>query len=309
MKILIADDDPLTLRFLQEALESWGYEVVAVADGQAAWEVFKRPNAPRMAILDWMMPGLDGVELSKAIRQRHVDSYTYILMLTVRDRKQDVVAGFDAGVDDYLSKPFDENELRGRLRAGARLLEVHDQLVGARETYRSQAEHDHLTGLWSRSAVLEALSRELTRARRSQMPVAIMMVDVDHFKAINDSRGHAAGDTVLQEVANRFRAVSRGYDTIGRYGGEEFLLVLPGCDDEGVVRRANELREYVSSEPFVLPEGVLHVTLSAGACVASGLSEVKPASLLAAADGALYRAKQNGRNRVELAHLPGSSQD
>jgi diguanylate cyclase (GGDEF)-like protein len=299
MKVLIAEDDAVSRRLLQGFLQKWGYEVAVATQGDEAWKLLQSAGAPKLAILDWMMPGRDGVEICEELRRQTREPYTYVLLLTAKGQKQDLVAGLDAGADDYLSKPFDPQELRARLRAGCRIVQLQEQLVRAREALRAEATHDPLTGLWNRAVVLETLQRELSRSQRQGTIVAVTMADLDHFKEMNDTYGHLGGDAVLREVTRRMRSVTRTYDAFGRYGGEEFLIVAPDSNAAGALNQAERLRKCVDDEPIEIFEGPVHVTVSLGVAVSRGVSEADP--LLRAADEALYRAKRGGRNRVELA--------
>jgi two-component system cell cycle response regulator len=294
VKILVADDDAVSRRLLEVTLKKWGYDVVVAEDGDKAWEVLQREDAPQLAILDWVMPGMDGPEICREVRALGDQRYIYLLLLTAKSEKEDLVKGMEAGADDFLSKPFDAQELRARLRAGIRILELQ-------ETLRVQAMHDSLTGLWNRAATLDFLRRELNRGKRQGTPVTVVMADIDHFKRINDTHGHLAGDVVLREVAQRLSSSVRGYDVTGRFGGEEFLIVLPGCTIQDAVDKAESLRACINQEPVDTPEGPIPVTLSLGVAVRDGAVKVDPDSLLRAADAALYRAKSGGRDRVELA--------
>jgi two-component system cell cycle response regulator len=305
MQILIAEDDPVSRRLLEVTLSKWGYEVIACVDGQAAWEVLQQPDAPQLVILDWMMPRMDGLQVCKKVRdpeQRPAEPYVYIILLTAKSQKADMVTGLEAGADDYLTKPFDAQELRMRLRAGRRILDLLDELVRAREILREQARKDSLTQLCTRATVLEMLKHELDRSLRSadkETPVSVVLADLDHFKHINDTYGHLAGDVVLRETARRMRDAIRPYDSIGRYGGEEFLLVLSNCDTMGALALAQRLLLAVSKETIVLAEGPVSVTLSAGVATSGLVQDAE--MLVGAADAALYRAKRGGRNRVEVA--------
>ncbi len=306
MKILVAEDDPVSRRLLEVTLGKWGYEVVTCADGQAAWDVLKAPDAPQLVILDWMMPRLDGLQVCKNVRnpaERPAEPYVYIILLTAKSQKTDMVTGLEAGADDYLTKPFDAQELRMRLRAGRRILDLLDELVRAREIMREQSRKDSLTQLCTRATVLELLKHELDRSQRTSMdrdaPVSVILADLDHFKHINDTYGHLAGDVVLREAARRMRDAVRPYDSIGRYGGEEFLLVLSNCDTIGAVALAERLLQAVRKDTIVLAEDTVSVTLSAGVATSGVMQD--PETLVGAADAALYRAKRGGRNRVEVA--------
>ena len=303
--VLIAEDDPVFRRILQSCLQSWNYKVRACDNGLDAWNLLQQEHAPQMAILDWMMPGMDGIEMCRRIRSLQQDPYRYILLLTAKDDKHDVVQGLEAGADDYLTKPFNVDELHARVRVGKRILELQKELIQARESLRFEALHDHLTGLWNRGAVLNLLQREEQRRQRSGEALGVIMVDVDHFKSINDSYGHLVGDIVLTEVAKRLTASVRGYDSVGRYGGEEFLIIVPGCDPQGLIISAERLRGVIAESPINCTSGPIPVTISVG-LVSVGPGNLKPIEYIAlvqAADSALYRAKAKGRNRVEIAEL------
>jgi diguanylate cyclase (GGDEF)-like protein len=246
-----------------------------------------------------MMPGYTGPELCRLVRQRAAEPYTYILLLTSRNEKDDVVEGMDSGADDYITKPFDKHELKVRLRAGTRIVDLQEQLVAAREALRIQATRDYLTQLWNRSSILDILHRELARSERERLPIGVVVADLDHFKSINDTYGHFAGDTALQECARRMQESVRTYDAIGRYGGEEFLVVLPGADADGVRMQAERMRHAIRSTAVHTPEASLNVTCSFG-CSAGVGGEVTAESLIRAADDALYRAKRAGRDRAIL---------
>lgn len=299
MKVLIAEDDAVSRRILEVFLEKLGYEVVVTTNGAEALEALQKPEAPRMAILDWMMPGTDGMEVCRQIRQRGPESYVYVLLVTAKTQQQDIIDGLEGGADDYLTKPYNIYELKARLRAGLRVVELQAQLMEARDGFQFQATHDVLTGLLNRQGILEQLDTELARASRDQRQIGIVMSDLDYFKKINDAHGHLAGDAVLRQVASRMRSVVRVYDHIGRYGGEEFLVVLPGCAEEGALHQAERLRACVSASPIVTSEARFPVTLSLG--VASAAPGQNQMDLLRVADEALYRAKRNGRDRIEMA--------
>lgn len=302
MRLLFAEDDRVSRRRLATVLRKWGYEVIEARDGNEAWGVLHAAEAPQLAILDWMMPGIDGSEVCRRLRQLRREPYIYVLLLTAKAQKEDVVAGLEAGADDYLTKPVDIRELQVRLRAGRRILELQKKLIVAREELRMQATRDALTGLWNRAAIFDLLRRETARAQRGGAPLSIAMADVDHFKRVNDLYGHLVGDVVLQEIARRVQAALRPYDEVGRYGGEELLLIFPQCNAQQAVQAAERLRRCVAATPIVTPEGKIVVTLSIG--VASCGRSADAQVLLHAADDALYRAKQQGRNCVVLSSVP-----
>jgi two-component system cell cycle response regulator len=296
-RVLIAEDDAMFRRILQSWLNAWSYQVTVAENGTRAWEILQEERPPELLILDWVMPGIDGTELCRRIRERQRGPYQYILLVTANDDKQDVVRGLEAGADDYLTKPFDRSELRARLRVGRRILSLQDDLIHAREELRFQATHDVLTGIWNRGALMDLLRRELQRSSRTQGNTGVLMLDLDHFKNINDTYGHLTGDMVLKEVTHRISQVIRSYDLVGRYGGEEFLIVLPSCDKPQVLNSAERMRTAVAGAPVLAASSEIRVTVSIGGTVASGgaTSEKEP---LGIADAALYQAKNAGRNRT-----------
>ncbi|MBI5531687.1 MAG: diguanylate cyclase [Deltaproteobacteria bacterium] len=298
MRVLIADDEPLSSLILEHALVEWGYEVISARDGDEAWSVLQGSEPPRMAVLDWMMPGRDGLNIIRGLRDPPRDPYTYLLLLTARSHHEDLIQAMEAGADDFLAKPFDPEELRVRLRAGRRIVELQEQLVAAREELRAQATHDSLTGVWNRGSILEAMARELERGEREKRPFSIAMADVDYFKSVNDRLGHQVGDVVLSEVARRMSARVRPYDMVGRYGGEEFLVVLPGCDSREAQRMVERLRAEVGMGILVNDQPAVYVTLSFGVSTFKPGSGLTCEKLLRSADGALYAAKDLGRNRA-----------
>ncbi len=301
MKVLIADDDAVSRRLLHSTLVRWNYEVVACADGTEAWEALQKEGAPQLAILDWMMPGMDGVQLCREVRKRANQPYTYILLLTAKTEKEDIVAGMEAGADDYITKPFDAQELKVRVRAGQRILDLQNELIHTQEALLVQATHDPLTGLYNRGAILKILEHELDRARRQASSIGVMLIDLDHFKNINDTFGHQAGDLALGQAAQLMLESTRSYDSIGRYGGEEFLVVAPGVAGPSVESFAERLRLNLANHPMTLGGTSVKVTCSLGVAVSDRLEEPLLDNLIRAADAALYRAKAAGRDRVELS--------
>lgn len=305
-KVLIAEDEPVSRRVLEAFLSKWGYEAVVARNGAEAWDFLAAVDAPRLALLDWMMPELNGIDVCRKVRQLPDRRYVYILLLTAKSLKQDLLEAFEAGADDYLTKPFDAEELHGRLLVGDRIVTLQDKLIAAREALRFQATHDPLTGLWNRAAILATLHRELDRSNRQGLSVGVILADIDHFKVVNDTYGHAAGDVVLQEVGRRMSASLRSYDSVGRYGGEEFLVIVPSSDVLGTLRSAERIRTNLQAQPINTPDGELAVSGSFGVASGGGPGRLlEGTALLRAADDALYRAKDNGRNRVELAAAAG----
>lgn len=300
MRILIADDSIVSRHLLDATLRKWGYEVVVASDGVEAWDALQAADAPKLAILDWVMPGLTGPEVCRKVREhaKDKDTYTYVLLLTSKSLKEDLIEGMEAGADDYVTKPFDQHELKVRLRAGTRIIDLERELVAAREELREQATKDFLTRIWNRSSILDVLERELSRGTREQRPVGVVLADLDHFKLVNDTYGHFAGDAVLREFSRRMTTSIRPYDAIGRYGGEEFLIVLPGCDVSCTASQAERMRSALDSEPMAINEENRLVTCSYGATAWLPGLAANTEALIRVADRALYMAKNQGRNRV-----------
>jgi diguanylate cyclase (GGDEF)-like protein len=296
MKVLIADDDPVSRRLLQATLSDSGYETVIAVDGAEALRELEQEDSPRLVVLDWIMPHLDGVEVCRAIRKRAREPYLYIILLTVKGQQQEIIEGLEAGADDYLTKPFDVLELKARLRAGWRILGLQERLIASREPLRFEATHDTQTGLLNHEAILETLRKEVLRAGREGTPLGVIMVDLDHFKSLNDRHGHVAGDLVLREVSRRLQLSIRSYDSIGRYGGEEFLVVAPRCKLEKARLLAERLRASIGSEP--IQDSAVSISVTASLGVSTALNAKGADQVLRATDEALYTAKIQGRNRV-----------
>jgi two-component system cell cycle response regulator len=301
MKILLADDEPIARTMLEHWLTGWGYQVTCVRDGEAAINALASDPELKLAIVDWVMPKRDGLEVCRHIRASTVEPYVYVVLLTAKDDKSDIIQGLDAGADDYLVKPCNPLELKVRLRAGRRVIELQEQLVSARETLRFEAMHDSLTQLLNRRATLEQLEREIVRAARRGAPLTVVMADLDHFKTVNDTYGHAVGDVVLRETARRLKLAVRAYDTVGRLGGEEFVLVLPECDANVGQTIADRLCRQIGDTLFTTPSGGVPVTISIGVAASDQRAGASGAELIRAADSALYMAKRSGRNRSALA--------
>ncbi len=293
MKILLVEDSVIDRHQIANYLGDWDFDFKAVNNGNEAWNLLQEPEAPRLVLLDWMLPGLDGIELCRRIRRLGSDgTYFYTVMLTAKDRKQDLLAAMAAGADDYLAKPVDPSELKARVLVGKRILELHQCLKFA-------ASHDFLTKLLNRAEILAGLKRELSRSDRTGQPVGIILADLDHFKEVNDTHGHGAGDEVLKEVARRLKADLRAYDLAGRYGGEEFLLILPACNLAAATQRAEQLRRSVAKDPIFTVFGNVPLTISMGTTMRAADSNLTVQELLQQADLALYQAKSRGRNCVQ----------
>jgi diguanylate cyclase (GGDEF)-like protein len=301
MKILVADDEVMSRRLLQKTMERAGYQVTAVENGRLAADELCKPDGPKLALLDWMMPELDGPGVCREVRKRKEHSYVYMVLLTSKEKKEDIVAGLKSGADDYLTKPFDAEELKARLRTGIRILDLEDRLVEAREEMRFQATHDALTSLWNRGMIMELLGRELARTKREGKSAAILLGDLDHFKQVNDTYGHLAGDEVLKETARRLLSSVRSYDFVGRWGGEEFLVVLNNCDPAFSLVRAEEICKKIARNPVQTSGASIPVTMSLGLVVSQEWPPSPVEQLVHEADEALYAAKAAGRNCVKVA--------
>jgi len=293
VRVLIAEDGPVSLHTLKALISRRDYEVEAVDNGDDAWRILTQKTPPRLAVLDWIMPGKDGIRICREMQERGRDPYIYTILLTAKSDKEDIVRGLNAGADDYLTKPFDPSELIARLRAGKRILDLQDRL-------EEMATHDSLTGIWNRHAIIHILQGELSRAQRKDAGLAIMMADLDNFKKINDGYGHLAGDAVLCEVARRMRRCIRDYDSVGRFGGEEFLIVAPDCAPDNARIQADRLRTVIVETPVLYEKKEIHASISIGVATVQEIMEFHTDSILSVADVALYKAKENGRNCVEV---------
>ncbi len=293
MKILLVEDSYFERRKVGDYLTEWGLDYVAVGSGTEAIKLLESPNPPEITLLDWVLPGMDGIDVLRRIRKLSHGNYVYTVMLTAKKQKQDRLKAMEAGADDYLSKPVDPSELRSRIMVGKRIVELQQSL-------RFAATHDFLTNLMNRAEILATLEREFSRSGRDDKPTSLILADIDHFKRVNDTLGHAAGDEVLKEVAKRLKADLRPYDVVGRYGGEEFLIILPGCNLTIGARRADEIRRIVAKSPIETPFGSTSATVSMGVTATDAVRDCSVAEFLQEADVSLYTAKKNGRNRVEV---------
>jgi two-component system, cell cycle response regulator len=299
MKVLVADDEPNARSLLCAIVTRLGYKVEAVSDGMEAWRALERSDSPQIAILDWMMPGMSGPEICRKVRQRGNLPYVYIILITGLSTIDHRVAGMEAGADDYIAKPFRSEQLRACLSAAQRILDLQQELLTAQRMLEIRATHDGLTGVWNHAAILERLTEELNRAEREMAPVGVILLDLDHFKRINDTYGHLVGDQVLKESARRMGLTVRSYDMVGRYGGDEFLIVAPGCDGHATLQLAERVCNEVAATPIIVPNGYIAVRVSAGATVATMGNKINCGLIVNAADRALYTAKEAGRNQVK----------
>lgn len=294
-KILIADDDLTSRLVLGATLKKFGHAVTMVEDGRQALDAWRREHHT-LVISDWIMPEGDGLWLCRQIRTEPALHYTYIILLTALSSRGQYLEGMQAGADDFISKPFDEEYLQARLHVAERILSLHEAL-------RAEATHDRLTGLWNRAAILDFLHERLASAASAPAGgpgVGIIIADLDHFKNVNDSHGHAAGDHVLQEAARRMQSCLGPDFCVGRYGGEEFLIVVPGSDARQVLAVAETVRAAIGDTPIQAGAGPLALTVSLGATLSGPTAPGSADVLISVADHALYRAKEAGRNRVEF---------
>ena len=303
MQAVIADDDRTTTTILARALTRWGVEVTVANDGLTAWGLLESASPSSLAIVDWMMPGLDGIEICKRIRAAPALAGMYVILLTARGSRADLIAGLDAGADDYMVKPIDTEELRARMHVGMRVVELQDRLAArvmelqvARDELSQLVSTDVLTELNSRRRWFELAKSEFDRHRRYKRPLGVMVLDIDFFKQVNDNFGHAAGDELLRHVGAMLRMQSRQSDIPGRIGGEEFVVALPETSAEASQEMAYRVIGACRSMVVPTPAGNVTCTCSIGISQATAADE-SIEDVLRRADAALYEAKRSGRDR------------
>jgi diguanylate cyclase (GGDEF)-like protein len=321
MRILIADDSQSTRLLVQTTLTQPENDIVLARDGIEAWNAIQSENPPELIILDWMMPGMDGLQICRLVRSRAGGPYVYILILTANDRQEEVVAGLEAGADDYLCKPFNPHELQGRVRTGRRILDLQRSLLASlnelkqtRDELESKqtalvdlvtdlerlATQDGLTGLKNYRAFQERLTSDFTRAQRYSHPLSLVLIDIDLFKEYNDVHGHVEGDRVLKTLARILQSHCREVDFVARHGGEEFAVIMPETDSQGARIAAERIRKAIECAPWPRRK----VTASFGIATLS-LDITHEAEFVAKADRAMYYSKQTGRNRVsDMTEVP-----
>ncbi len=301
MKILVVDDQQLERRLIEKTLTRLGYEVVTADGGEAAWRLIQKEQI-RFVITDWNMPGLDGVQLTQKIRSSELSGYVYVILVTSNDRSDEIVEGLYSGADDYVTKPFNPAELEARVAVGERVLTLEDNLVRAKNQLEKLAMVDSLTGLMNRRAIYKFTRGELERARRIADPISVIFLDIDKFKHINDTYGHLVGDEALKLMAQIIRKRSRTYDGVGRWAGDEFLVVMPGANQPDVRKAAERILKGVADTPLVLPNNdTVQLRASAGIATLQKMTNSPTLldDLIQAADEALYRSKSLGGNQVE----------
>lgn len=302
MKVLVADDDPTTRVVLVSLVEKLGHDAIEAADGLAAWEAYSAIEGPCLLLLDWEMPGMDGMQLCEKVKQSSRLNPPYCILITGKNRIEDLVAGLKSGADDYICKPFNVTELMARMQVAERTLGLLHELHQMRQALNYQATHDELTGLLNRRAVMQTLIREVERSERLGRAFYLAICDLDNFKQVNDNYGHHSGDLVLQAVARYMLGLLRKYDIVGRYGGEEFLIAISE-DQHNAEQVFKRLLEGVAQQSISLPNGKkLNITMSMGvSCDAGQLTEARIMEMLVEADRRLYKAKAAGKNCLVMA--------
>jgi len=300
MKVLIAEDDLVSSKILQKNLVNWDYEVVLAHTGAAAWQALQDGDL-RLAILDWMMPGMDGVEVCRQIRRRKKYKYTYIILLSAKDRKPDIIMGLSSGADDYMTKPVNFLELRARLKTGKRIIELEDKLLFTQNQLKDIASRDGLTKIWNRTESVRFLNEELERGHREKTPTGVIMLDIDHFKRINDEYGHSVGDLALLKVVSRLKGKVRKSDKLGRYGGDEIIIILPNCPHAEIKKVGERLRLAVGRRRIKTELNTILITISVGCSTSDLPGNSTSEKLIKTADRALLKAKELGRNSVVVA--------
>ena len=304
--ILVAEDDPVARKILEKTLIKEGHEVVSVENGRKAFDLFKERFFP-IILTDWMMPEMDGIELCRAVRNHQASGYVFVIILTSKDSKNDIVTGLNSGADDYVNKPFNPPELKARIKTCMRILELERSLKQANENIRILSITDPLTKSYNRGYITECLPKEINRAIRYERALSLMLCDIDHFKKVNDTYGHQAGDQVLIEVVHSIKnSIRQDLDWIARYGGEEFLIVLPETGPQGACILAERLRNSISKHKFIFQEKAIHITCSFGISGFDSVTSdenISSESLINTADKHLYQCKFEGRNRVKAGYV------
>lgn len=291
-EVLLVDDDPAILRIVSKVLETSGYHVRQARDGYEAMEAL-RESPPDFIITDWLMPKIDGLELCRMLRREPLQHYVYLIVLTGKNRTQDMVQAIAAGANDFTTKPVVSGELLARLMAGARVLELERRLT-------ELARSDPLTGLLNRRTFFGLFEQHWVSSARTESPLSCVMIDLDFFKKVNDTHGHPAGDAVLKGIAVTLEKCCRRSDFLCRYGGEEFCVLLLDTCEQGAVQWAERCRRMIADSPLATSLHTVNTTASFGVAQRTASTET-PESLLDLADSALLRAKRLGRNRVEVS--------
>lgn len=299
MKVLIAEDDLTSRLILGSILKKWEFTPVLACNGKEAWDIMQSEDAPRLVILDWQMPEMSGIEVCKKIRENDTSDPPYLIVLTSRDEKKDIVKALDAGANDFISKPYDNEELQARINVGKRMVELQSALGNAYKALQHEAMYDSLTSIYNRRAIMELMEKEIARAKREKTALCVGMCDIDFFKKVNDTYGHQIGDEVLITFTQSIINQLRNNDYVGRYGGEEFLIVVPGAKASNHEKMFERICKHIRENKIPTKKGNLSITVSIGVASYKGVENSD--MLLAAADTALYDAKETGRDRVVYA--------
>ena len=299
MKVLIAEDDMISRMILESVLKRWGFIPVMACDGKEAWDVMQSEDTPRLAILDWQMPEMDGIEVCQRIREIDTSDPPYLIVLTSKDEKKDIVKALEAGANDFISKPYDNEELRARINVGKRMVQLQSELGNAYKALKHEAMHDPLTDIFNRRAIIKLLEKEIARAKREKSNLCIGLCDLDYFKRVNDTYGHQTGDEVLIAFTRLVMDKLRINDHVGRYGGEEFLIVAPGSKELKQGTMFERICDHIRNSKISTEKGNISITVSIGVARYTGVENSD--TLQAAADTALYHAKKIGRDRVVYA--------
>ncbi|MDF1691854.1 MAG: diguanylate cyclase [Zhongshania sp.] len=295
MDVLIVDDDAVTRLALSAALEEWGFVPILAENGEKALKKLEVDTAPHLLIIDWSMPGMSGPELCKTIRKREDGQFFYILMLTGKEGNEAIIEAMEAGADDFLNKPFDHRVLKVRIAAGSRIVRLE-------QTLNQLASRDALTQCWNRRMIDELFTTSIAESARKRSAFSIMVVDIDHFKIVNDTYGHAAGDVALKHVVNILNTNLREYDQVGRYGGEEFVVLLPATDQNEAWGVAERVRSAIQFQPTLVGDDIsIDLTVSIGIAQFDRGRDTNQTTFFERADQALYTAKRSGRNRIICA--------
>lgn len=295
-KILVVDDNQTSRLILTSALKKWGYEPIQASNGKEALSILSQPNTPMIVLLDWIMPEMDGLDVVKNLKQMGKEIPPYVIMLTAKTEKEDVIAGLEAGADDYVRKPFDMEELQARIKVGIRTINLQKKLIETQKALEHEALHDPLTGVLNRRGVLERLNEEIERGYRKGTFTCVAMFDIDHFKKVNDAYGHQVGDEVLKGFTRIISDKTRAYDSLGRLGGEEFLLILPETSENESVSALERLLNEIRNTPIHTSAGDFKITTSIGGIIICGKPIID--KVIKLVDDALYKAKANGRDQL-----------
>lgn len=292
MDVLIVDDDAITRFALSTAVEEWGFVPVLAENADQALKILATDTTPHLLIIDWSMPGMSGPDLCKTIRKREDGQFFYILMLTGKEGNEAIIEAMEAGADDFLSKPFDHRVLKVRIAAGSRIVRLE-------QTLNQLASRDALTQCWNRRMIDELFANSIAESTRKRSKLSLMVLDIDHFKRVNDTFGHSAGDAALKHVVNILNTNLREYDQVGRYGGEEFVILLPATDCNEAWGVAERIRSAIQFQPTILNDDlIIELTVSIGIAEFDRRRDANQSAFFERADKALYTAKQTGRNRI-----------